>query len=174
MQLRVEGREHLAALAAPVIFMPNHLSYLDSIVVAMALPPPWRRRLAFAAARDVLYQRFRLIVEVAELLFNAFPFPRREHRHIKAGLDYMGRLLDRGWSVVVYPEGRMSETGALQPLKRGAGLIATSMDCVVVPVKLAGTNRVVPYERSCRAAVRSSPSRSAGRCASVSVSPPTW
>ncbi len=147
VQLRVEGRENLAALAAPVIFMPNHLSYLDSIVVAMALPPPWRRRLAFAAARDVLYQRFRLIVEVAELLFNAFPFPRREHEHIKAGLDYMGRLLDRGWSVVVYPEGRMSETGALQPLKRGAGLIATSMDCVVVPVKLAGTNRVVPYEK---------------------------
>lgn len=147
VRVRVEGRENLAGVPEPAIFMPTHQSYLDSIAVAQALPRRHRRRLAFAAARDVLYQQFKLIAPLAELLFNAFPFPRREHEHIKAGLDYMGRLLDRGWSVAVYPEGRMSETGALLPLKRGAGLIAAGMDCVVVPVKVLGTNRVVPYEK---------------------------
>lgn len=147
MKLRVEGAEHLEGLPLPAVFMPNHVSYLDHLALAMALPPRIRRKLAFAAARDFLYENYRSIVWLFELLFNSFPFPRKEGERIKSGLDHLGRMLDRGCSVVVYPEGKMSESGELLPLKRGAGLIAAEMHTSVVPVKLTGTAAVLPYAK---------------------------
>ena len=145
MKLKVDGLEHLDTLPLPAVFMPNHTSYLDSLAVLMALPYCIRKRLAFAAAQDVVYGEFRHVAWLLEIAFNVFPFPRHEHEHIKDGLDYAGRLLDRGWCVVVYPEGRMSETGALLPLRHGAGLIALEAEACIVPLKISGTNVIVPY-----------------------------
>lgn len=147
MRLKVEGLEHLDTLPLPAVFMPNHTSYLDSLAVLMALPYRIRKRVAFAAAQDVVYGEFRHVAWLLEFAFNTFPFPRHEHEHIQHGLDYAGRLLDRGWCVVVYPEGRMSESGALLPLQRGAGLIAIEADTCVVPLKISGTNTIVPHAR---------------------------
>lgn len=144
-RLKVEGSEHFENLPLPVIFMPNHGSYLDSGIAVMALPPRIRNRAAFAAAQDVVYGTYKRFSWLAELLFNTFPFPRQEQENIKSGLDYMGRLLDKNWSIIVYPEGRMSPTGELQPLKRGAGFIATEMGAYIVPMKISGTTRIMPY-----------------------------
>ncbi len=144
VKLKIEGRENLKDLELPVVFMPNHLSFLDSAVVAMAMPFKIRKKIVFAAARDVLYGTYKYFARLAELLFNTFPFPRQEHENIKLGLDYMGRLLDKNWSVIIFPEGKVSLTGELQPLKRGAGLIATQMDSYIVPVKIKGTNIILP------------------------------
>lgn len=144
-QLKVEGGEHLEKLSLPAIFMPNHISYLDSAAVVMALPPKIRNRVAFAAAQDVVYGTYKRFSWLAELLFNTFPFPRQEQENIKSGLDYMGRLLDKNWSIIIYPEGRMSATGEVQPLKRGAGLIAAEMDAYIIPMKISGITRIMPY-----------------------------
>lgn len=144
MALRVEGVENLADLTGPVVFMPNHNSTLDSLAVLKALPDPKRGHLAFAAAADVFFAQYPWLVWFIELLLHIFPFPRQEGENVRYGLDYLGRLLDDGWSIVVYPEGQMSETGKLLPLKRGAGLIATAMDVPVVPVKIIGAEQVVP------------------------------
>lgn len=145
VRLKVEGEENLEGLEHPAVFMPNHLSYLDSLVVVMALPLRLRKKIAFAAARDMVYERYRPISWLLELLFNCFPFPRQEYENLKAGLDAMGRRLDEGWSVVVYPEGRLSQSGELQALKRGAGLVAVKMGVPIVCVKLRATQDVVPY-----------------------------
>lgn len=143
-KIKVEGVENLKDADLPMVFMPNHLSNLDSLVVAAALPRKIRKKISFAAAKDVLYEEYRRFVFWGELFFNAFPFPRKEHENIKAGLEKMGRLLDKNWSVVVYPEGQISLTGELLPLKRGAGLIAVEMGVSVVPIKITGTERILP------------------------------
>ncbi len=144
VKLKIEGRENLGGLTLPAIFMPNHLSYLDSLVLVMALPGRIRKRIAIAAAKDMLYEHYKSIAWLIELWFNSFPFPRREREDIRDGLDYMGRLLDRNFSVIVYPEGKMSTSGKLEPLKRGAGLVAVEMDSLIVPVKIEGTNVILP------------------------------
>lgn len=144
VKLKIEGKERLENLPLPAIFMPNHVSFLDSLVLLMALPLKIRRKIAFAAAQDVLYEKYQKIAWLAELFFNAFPFPRQEHENIKAGLEHMGRLLDKNWSIAVYPEGKMSLTGELLPLKRGAGLVGVEMDSWVVPVKISGTADIMP------------------------------
>ncbi len=144
VSLRVQGRDHLSGLSFPVIFMPNHLSYLDSAALAMALPFRIRKRLAFAAAQDVVWGTYKRMAWLAEYFFNAFPFPRREGENIKAGLEHMGRLLDQGWSAVLYPEGEISPAAELLPLKRGAGLVAVEMGVPVVPVRISGTAEIMP------------------------------
>ncbi len=145
VKLNVEGLENLKNLKLPAMFMPNHISYLDSVVVPMAIPISIRLKLSFAAARDVLYKSYKYLVIPAELLFNSFPIQRKEGENIKLGLDFIGEMLDSSFSVVIYPEGKMSLDGKLQNLQKGAGLIATEMDVYIVPIKIIGTNEIVPY-----------------------------
>ncbi|MFH0898171.1 MAG: AMP-binding protein [bacterium] len=144
--LRINGIQHVKALSGPVIFMPNHISYFDPFVVVKAMPFKQRYKLAFAAARDVLYKEFKFYAFPAELLFNAFPFPRTEHENLKQGLEYMGQLIDQGHSIVLFPEGKVSQTGKLLPLKRGAGLVAIEMMVPVIPVKIEGAEKIFPYD----------------------------
>ena len=145
VRLRVEGREHLKGIKGPIVFMSNHLSYADPVVVAMALPARVRYRMAFAAAHDMLYEEYKGFALIGEFMLNAFSFPRKEHENIKVGLDSMGRLLDKNFHIIIYPEGKISEDGDLLPFKKGAGLVGIEMGVPVVPIKIVGTNIVLPY-----------------------------
>lgn len=146
VRYEIKGLENLKDLSSPVVFMPNHTSYFDGIAMTKALPQNFRSNLAFAAARDVLYEEFKSFALIAEFLFAAFPFPRREQENIRQGLDAMGQLLDEECNVVIFPEGFISKDGALQKLKKGAGLIAVEMGVLVVPVFIKGADDIFPYD----------------------------
>jgi long-chain acyl-CoA synthetase len=143
--VKIEGEENLKNAQLPIILMPNHVSLIDSFFVVAALPRMLRKKLSFAAAYDVLYEEYWYLRWLGELFFNTFPFPRKEHEHVATGLLNMGTMLDDGYSVVVFPEGAISKDGKLQPLKRGAGLIAIEMGCAVIPVKMKGIEQAIPY-----------------------------
>ena len=147
-RLRVGGLEHLDSLSGPCLFVANHRSYLDSAVVALSLPEAWQRRLGIAAATEVLYRRYAWAAPLAELTLNAFPLPTGLQENIQSGFNTMGRLLDDGWSVLLFPEGQMNRIdGRLQPLRAGTGVLAVEMGVPVVPVAIIGTERVVPPDR---------------------------
>jgi long-chain acyl-CoA synthetase len=55
-------------------------------------------------------------------------------------------MLDWGYHVVIFPEGKMSKDGQLLPLKEGAGLMATQMGVPVVPIRIRGIERIFPYD----------------------------
>lgn len=145
IKLKVEGKENLKNIPYPIIFMPNHVSFIDSLVVAKAVPWRIRNKLSFAAARDVLYDYYKKYSSIIEAAFNSFPIQRKEQENIKLGLDFIGKMLDQGFSVVLYPEGKMSLDGKMLPLKKGAGLIAVEMNVYIIPVKIIGSSKVVPY-----------------------------
>jgi len=147
IKLKVEGIENLKDLPQPAIFMPNHISVSDSLVVAMAIPWRIRKKLSFAAAQDVLYEQYKSYSFFGELIFNSFPIQRAGGENIKQGLDFIGQMLDKGYSTVIFPEGYMSKTGQMQELRRGAGLVAVEMDSWIVPMKIIGTNDIVPYNK---------------------------
>lgn len=147
-RLRVSGIEQLDGLQGPVIIMPNHRSFLDTPALLMAIPRRVRQRLAIAAGTDVLYAKYRWAVPIAELLYNSYPLPTGAEENIRPGLEYTGRLLDHGWSVLIFPEGQMNRGEArLLPLKGGAGMLAVEMQVPVVPVVVAGTERILPPDR---------------------------
>ena len=137
----VEGAEHLERLRGPVVFAANHVSHADTPAVLRALPPPWRNRTAVAAAADFWFGTGSLRSGLAGLLFNAFPFSRTDSTG--PSLEYCGRLLERGWSILIYPEGTRSTNGRMAPFKSGMGLMAVQLGVPVVPVQIQGTYEVL-------------------------------
>lgn len=147
VKLEISGGKNIKNISTPVVFMPNHISYVDPAILVAALPRAIGRRVAFAAANDVLYEEFKWFVWPSELFFNSFPFPRKEGENIRLGLDYMGKMLDDRYSIALFPEGMVSKSGELLPLKRGAGLVAVEMDVTVVPVLIEGSAKIFPFEK---------------------------
>jgi long-chain acyl-CoA synthetase len=137
----VEGVDGLVRCASPLLFISNHASHLDSIAILRALPAGLRCRVAVAAAADYFY-RSRLLGSAVSLLINAFPFSRRGS--VRPSIDYCGELADRGWSMLIFPEGTRSPTGSLQPFQRGIGLLALELGLPVVPVAVFGTHAILP------------------------------
>ncbi len=141
-KIKVQGLENIKGVKTPIIVMPNHISDLDTPVIFKVLPPFIRKKFAVAAATDILYEKLWYVQPLVTLLFNTYPLPRMGQ--IKSGLIYTGELLDEDWSILVYPEGGISETGNLLPLKMGAGVIGVEMQAPIVPVKISGTREILP------------------------------
>ena len=138
---RVEGRDRVAAAGAPVLLIANHSSHLDAPSVLRALPAELRRRTAVAAADDYFY-RGRWRGGAATAVLNTFPFARSGS--VRPSLEYCAELVERGWSVLIYPEGTRSPDGRLQEFERGIGVLAMRLGVPVVPVAIWGTHEVLP------------------------------
>jgi long-chain acyl-CoA synthetase len=155
MKLRVMGKEKFDGLEKPFLLVANHISHLDAIVLTLSLPWHVRKRLAIAAAADVfeewdskdasLKERFgrKISTNLAVLGLNIFPFQR--YAGIKKSLEYTGSLMDRGWSVMVFPEGKLSKDGTVKDFKSGVGLLVKELDVQVVPVKIMGVYEIMDY-----------------------------
>ena len=153
--VRVRGLEHLEAVDGPVLFAVNHQSYFDTAALLIALPGPWRYRLAVAMRKeffDAHYHpeqyglakrlRNRFGYYLACLMLSAFPLPQRE-TGTKDALRYMGELLAGGWSVMIFPEGRHADGDDVAEFQPGIGMMGSRLGVPVIPVRLRGVHRVL-------------------------------
>jgi 1-acyl-sn-glycerol-3-phosphate acyltransferase len=74
---------------------------------------------------------------LACLLYNAYPLPQQMSGTRRA-LAYTGDLIDRGYCPIVFPEGRRTEHGALQPFRPGIGMMAVRLRVPIVPIRISG------------------------------------
>ncbi|HEY7624928.1 MAG TPA: AMP-binding protein [Candidatus Limnocylindria bacterium] len=132
-KVKVTGKEKLAGLRGPVMFAPNHCLHWDNGIILMAIPLSWRWKLAMAAAADDVFGN-KLNGFASSVLANAFPLAREGA--IRRSLELLGARLDRQFSVLIYPEGKLTVGGPMQPFKSGTGLIAVEGATPVVPMKL--------------------------------------
>jgi long-chain acyl-CoA synthetase len=150
LTLEVEGLENLARLEPPVLFASNHQSDLDTPAIFAALPRRWRYLVAPAMSQDYFrawlqpgsapfLARTKTMVQyfLATAFFNAYPLPQRMSG-VRRALKYTGELIDLGYCPLVYPEGKRTPDGNLQPFKSGIGLMATRLRTPVVPIHLKG------------------------------------
>ncbi len=147
---RIRGRENLRGLRGPVLVIANHVTYLDIAWVLPALPARLRNRLATAMRAERLaemrrpprsmnlFNRFRerLDYYLALSLFNVFPLPQRSG--FLKSFSFAGDLADRGWNILIFPEGHTTEDGQIAPFRAGVGLLAKQLNIPVVPMRLAG------------------------------------
>jgi long-chain acyl-CoA synthetase len=147
---RIRGRGNLRGLHGPLLVISNHVTYLDIAWILPALPARLRNRLATAMGGERLarmrrpshslnlFQRFleRLRYFLASSLFNVFPLPQ-ESGFLKS-FAFAGDLADRGWNILVFPEGRTTDDGHMAPFRSGIGLLAKELNIPVVPMRLAG------------------------------------
>lgn len=132
--LRVTGLENVPA--GPVIFVANHSSHADTLVLLKALRT---YRVAPAAAEDYFFKN-RVAGLFSAFMIGAFPFPRRG----SSGLSRAHALIVRGWSVLLFPEGTRSKDGTIGPFKPGVVALAARSRVPVIPIGLSGTAEVLP------------------------------
>jgi len=75
------------------------------------------------------------------LTMNGFPIQRGGG---KAALAYAEWLLDRRWSLVIFPEGTRSTTGKLAPFRHGVSILALAKGVPVVPIYMQGLRELRP------------------------------
>ena len=145
-QREVHGREHLDGLDGPVVFVANHASHMDTPVILRALPGPWRRRTAVAAAADYFYMDRRLSLAVA-LAFGTVPLERKGGGALSGSMALINGLVAERWSLLVYAEGTRSRDGVVARLRPGAAVLAQEHGMAIVPVHVSGTHATMPTGR---------------------------
>ncbi|TMB73234.1 MAG: 1-acyl-sn-glycerol-3-phosphate acyltransferase [Chloroflexi bacterium] len=111
-RLAVRDREQLSELSGPAVFAANHVSALDAVVMAEALPPRYPRG---GGARP--------------------------------HLEYLKGLLQSNWSVIIFPEGRLTVTGAIGTFRKGGAILAMDVGVPIVPAYVDGMYEVMPRFR---------------------------
>jgi long-chain acyl-CoA synthetase len=134
----------------PVLIIANHVTAYDGALILYALPARLRRQMAIAMSGEMLLDLRRgrnqdsamlnLLAPVGywlvTALFNVFPLPRL--RGFRRSFAHAGEAMDRGYSVMIFPEGHRSQDGQLQPFRPGIGLLAQESRVPVLPVVLIG------------------------------------
>lgn len=151
VDLQAEGVENLEGIDGPVMFIANHVSYFDQPTIMFGLPPHLRYKTATAAWAEFFFpgevpllMRLwkRIAFEYCALLMTVFPLPQSSG--FRASMQHMGRLVDRGCSLLLFPEGERTEDGALLPFRQGLGVMIQELAIPVVPVAMIGLDQVYP------------------------------
>jgi long-chain acyl-CoA synthetase len=147
---RIEGRENLRRVNGPLLVVSNHISDVDFAFVQVALPSRLRNRIATATRGESLEALhtpaatrgfFGGIYDLAQWLLgvsllNLFPLPREAG--FRQSFAYAGAAVDRGYSVLVFPEGRHTVDGKINQFRAGIGLLANNLGIPVLPMRIVG------------------------------------
>ncbi len=137
-----------------VLLVCNHVTAYDVPLILYALPSPMRRNVAIAmggellrdmrAGRGQVHWFVNLLAPagywLATALFNVFPLPQKSG--FRESFTHAGHAIDRGFHVLVFPEGRRSPDGELHAFQTGAGLLWKELHTDAIPVYLAGVGRL--------------------------------
>jgi 1-acyl-sn-glycerol-3-phosphate acyltransferase len=143
-RLTVRNREVVQQLSGGAVFIANHSSALDGAVMVEALPARYRHRSVVVAAADSIFKR-KWEAALAEVSVNAFPIPRGGGA--RPYLEMLKGMLRQKWSVVIFPEGRLSVTGAIGTFRKGAAVLAVDAGAPIVPAYIEGMYEVLPRFR---------------------------
>jgi 1-acyl-sn-glycerol-3-phosphate acyltransferase len=127
-RVRVEGMKNIPA-TGPAILIPNHVSYLDAVLIAAHTKRPIRFAMYWK-----LYNATKWIVKP----LGAFPIaPRKESREVHdAAFVTMSRTLQEGGLLCIFPEGMLTINGKLGAFFPGVTRVLADDPVPVIPVGL--------------------------------------
>ena len=142
-KVRVNGRNQLKKIKGPALLISNHVTDVDAGLILSALPFRWRLRTAIAMSGELLREwrhsssvRQKLAYVLGAALFNVFSLPRQSG--FRKSFAYAGEAIDRGWSVMIFPEGHETTDGTMLAFRGGIGLLVSELNVPVIPIKLDG------------------------------------
>ena len=116
----------------PAILVANHASYLDAVALLAALPDDLRFAIK-GECRD--YKVFGKVMQRCDHVL----IDRQSAEKSLAGLGELAVRLQRGESLVIFPEGTFTHEAGLRPFKLGAFRLAAEAGVPIVPIILRGT-----------------------------------
>lgn len=127
--VRLDVQKQAAVPAGPLLIAPNHLAHLDPwLVITLLDRPP-----EVVALADLWHE------PIAPVLWFYEPIPVHRDQADRALLTRVVDALQAGQQVVLFPEARISTTGALERAREGIGYLALKAGVPVVPVAITGT-----------------------------------
>lgn len=137
--LEVQGLEHLPA-EGPCVLIPNHVSLLDPLALFAALPPDRLSRTGWGGWTGFMFRSplMRLVSRATRVL------PVDQSSRPLANLALAAAALQRGETLVWFPEGGLSRDGLLHPFQPGIGLILTAHPVPAIPVFIEGSFEALP------------------------------
>lgn len=135
LQPRVEGVEHVPRSGAAIL-CANHLSVMDPVVVALAVP----RTVFYLGKSEYFARRWRWLFESLGVL----PVARQGGTAGEGSLERGREVLAAGALLGIYPEGTRSPDGRLYRGKTGAARLAARTGASLLPVGVRGTREVLP------------------------------
>jgi len=135
IRVRVDGLENIPTGAC--LFACNHVSYVDPLALVPLIP----RRVSVFLKKEL----FRIPILATGMRFTGYiSVDRANRKSAVASVESAVRQLRSGVSIVIFPEGTRSPDGRLRPFKRGACVTAIQAGVPVVPVSIAGTQKLMP------------------------------
>lgn len=134
-RVEVAGAENMPAEGAPAVVVVNHVSFLDGLLLAAFLPG----KPTFAVHTHIAEAWW---VKPFLPLFDAFPVDPTNPMAAKA----MVKAVREGRTLVIFPEGRISVTGALMKIFDGPGMVADKSQAPIIPVRIDGA-QYTPFSR---------------------------
>ncbi|MBC9866463.1 MAG: MFS transporter [Opitutae bacterium] len=140
-RIRIRGRDNIPDKGG-VLFVCNHLSYIDALFLFASIDRPIRFIMSDDAYRIWFVKPFAKILQV-------IPMPSRQRpRQIVQGLREASARIVAGEVVCIFAEGQVSRTGNLLPFRRGFVRIMRDLDNPIIPVNLGGVwGSIFSYER---------------------------
>jgi acyl-[acyl-carrier-protein]-phospholipid O-acyltransferase/long-chain-fatty-acid--[acyl-carrier-protein] ligase len=126
-RVEVRGLENFTAAGRRAVIVANHTSLLDGPLLSAFLP----ERCGFAINT---HMAARWWVKPAFRLFDMIPIDPTNPMALRSLVDE----LKKGRKIVIFPEGRLTVTGALMKIYEGPGAIAAMADAKVLPVRIDG------------------------------------
>jgi 1-acyl-sn-glycerol-3-phosphate acyltransferase len=141
----VLGAHHFDSVRNPALFVANHSSFADPAALYAALPNRFRGKLAWPAAADRFYIKGRRQPTRQgwwfSLTMNSFPMIRGGG---SGALGYSDWLVEKGWSIAIFPEGARTSAHKLARFRAGAAILATRHGLPVVPLFMEGLSDIRP------------------------------
>lgn len=134
-RVEVSGAENMPQPGQPAVVVVNHVSFLDGLLLAAFLPG----KPTFAVHTRIAKAWW---VKPLLPLFDAFPVDPTNPLSAKA----MVKAVREGRTLVIFPEGRITVTGALMKIFDGPGMVADRADAPIVPVRIDGA-QFTPFSR---------------------------
>jgi 1-acyl-sn-glycerol-3-phosphate acyltransferase len=128
------GREY-GRVSGGLIVAANHRSFLDPFAIGAALP--WRRPMNYVAKVELFERRWQ-----GWLLSRLGAFPIRRGESDELAMESARRVVQRGGTVCIFPEGTRIRRGTLATPKRGVGRLALQTGAPVVPTAVFGSEQV--------------------------------
>jgi 1-acyl-sn-glycerol-3-phosphate acyltransferase len=139
-EIEVRGRENLKDVKRPVIFICNHLSNSDGLILNRVLKD---EKVTFVAGIKLSNN------PITNIGINAVrTIQIRPNTADKEALSKVVKAVKEGNNIIIFPEGTRSRTGSLIEAKKGILLIARLTKAPIIPLGIWGTEKLLSINQS--------------------------